>query len=66
MKPDGRDIPVVVAAIYDSEGQAKDSAPHPKEILDLDLRPENDPTLPAEVETGDILRVVMKEKGEDN
>ncbi|HAB93619.1 MAG TPA: peptidase U32 [Lachnospiraceae bacterium] len=61
MKPDGRDIPVVVASMYDSEGVSKDSAPHPKEILDLDLRLWDDPSVPAQAEEGDLLRVVMKE-----
>ncbi len=33
MKPDGDNIPVTVQAITDSEGNAQDSAPHPKQQL---------------------------------
>lgn len=66
MKPDGRDIPVIVAAMYDNEGVPKDSAPHPKEIIDLDLRMADAPDAPADVEKGDLLRVVMKDAGLEN
>ena len=66
MKPDGRDIPVIVAAMYDKEGVPKDSAPHPKEIIDLDLRMADAPDAPADVEKGDLLRVVMKDAGLEN
>ena len=59
MKPDGRDIPVIVAGMYDREGTPRESAPHPREIMDLDLRKAGDPLGRADVETGDILRVVM-------
>lgn len=37
MKPDGRNIPVVVNAIFDEEGTEVESAPHPQQILYLDL-----------------------------
>ena len=37
MKPDGRNIPVTVNAIYDDEGNEVESAPHPQQILWLDL-----------------------------
>ena len=37
MKPDGRNIPVTVNAIYDVEGNEVESAPHPQQILYLDL-----------------------------
>ena len=37
MKPDGRNIPVRVQALYDEEMQPVDSAPHPKQKLYLDL-----------------------------
>lgn len=37
MKPDGRDCPVQVLAIYDEEGQSAESAPHPRQILYLQL-----------------------------
>ena len=65
MKPDGRDIPVIVAGMYDCEGTPRESAPHPKEIMDLDLRKAGDPLTGADVETGDVLRVVMHGTGEE-
>ena len=37
MKPDGRNIPVVVRRIVDEEGQEMQSAPHPKQVLYIDL-----------------------------
>ncbi len=37
MKPDGRNVPVTVQAIYDEDGNAMESAPHPKQILHVDL-----------------------------
>lgn len=37
MKPDGRNIPVVVNAIFDEKGTEVESAPHPQQILYLDL-----------------------------
>ena len=48
MKPDGRNISVTVQAIFDEEGNAQDSAPHPKQILYIDLG--------CELEQYDILR----------
>ncbi len=48
MKPDGRNIEVVVKAIYDEEGNKQDSAPHPKQILYVDLG--------IELDEYDILR----------
>lgn len=48
MKPDGRNIPVTVKAIFDEEGQPMESAPHPKQSLWIDLG--------TELETFDILR----------
>ena len=57
MKPDGRDIPVIVDRMYNIEGNSVQSAPHPKEILDLVLRTPDGAE--AEAETGDILRSVM-------
>ena len=36
-----------------------DSAPHPKEIIDLELVLEEDMSVSADVEEGDLLRVVM-------
>ena len=61
MKPDGRDIPVTVAAMYDEKGAPVESAPHPRQTIDLDLRMETEPLRAAEVEAGDILRVVTQE-----
>ena len=37
MKPDGRNIPVVVRRIVDGEGQEMQSAPHPKQVLYIEL-----------------------------
>lgn len=37
MKPDGRNVMAEVKAIYDGEGQSLDSAPHPKQLLYVDL-----------------------------
>ena len=48
MKPDGRNLEVVVKGIYDEEGRLQDSAPHPKQALYVDLG--------AEAEVFDILR----------
>lgn len=48
MKPDGRNLEVEVKAIYDEEGNAQESAPHPKQVLYLDLG--------MELEPYDILR----------
>lgn len=48
MKPDGRNIEVVVKGIYDEAGNAKESAPHPKQVLYVDLG--------IELEEFDILR----------
>lgn len=49
MKPDGRDILTVVKALYDEEGNEVDSAPHPQQILYLDLS--------VKPEKYDVLRV---------
>ena len=37
MKPDGRNIPVVVRRIVDEEGQEMQSASHPKQVLYIEL-----------------------------
>ena len=60
MKPDGRDIPVIVKTMYNQNGESVDSAPHPREIIDLELAAA-DPAAVADVEVGDILRVVRYE-----
>jgi putative protease len=49
MKPDGRNIEAVVRAIVDEDGKAQESAPHPKQILYVDLG--------EELEAYDILRM---------
>ncbi len=48
MKPDGRNLQTVVRGIYDEKGQMQESAPHPKQVLYVDLA--------AEAEAFDILR----------
>ena len=48
MKPDGRNLEVTVKAIYDEEGNSMESAPHPKQILWVDLG--------IETEVYDIIR----------
>lgn len=48
MKPDGRNLEVTVKAIYDEDGAAVESAPHPKQILWVDLG--------TETEIYDIIR----------
>lgn len=48
MKPDGRNLDVEVKSMFDEEGQPQDSAPHPKQILYIDLG--------MELEPYDILR----------
>ena len=37
MTPDGENRPVTVKAIYDEEGKSCESAPHPQQILYVDL-----------------------------
>lgn len=49
MKPSGENISVKVNAIYDEEGRSQESAPHPKQILYVDLG--------MDLEKYDILRV---------
>jgi putative protease len=48
MKPDGTDVVVTVAAIFDEEGNPLESAPHPKQKLWVDLG--------GQAEQYDILR----------
>lgn len=52
MKPDGRNVETTVRAIYNEEGEEVESAPHPKQVLYLDLD--------AQAEIYDILRVQGK------
>ena len=51
MKPDGRNVPARVEAIYDEEGVSVDSAPHPKQILYVDLG--------GAADVHDILRIKL-------
>lgn len=37
MKPDGRNVPVAVEAIYTEEGESVESCPHPKQVLWIKL-----------------------------
>ena len=55
MKPDGRDIPAKVLSITDTEGNAQESAPHPKQELRL--------MLDCPAEPGDILRKEEPDSG---
>ncbi len=48
MKPDGTNIEVVVQGIYDENYEPMESAPHPKQLLHIDLR--------VELDQYDILR----------
>ncbi len=48
MKPDGRNIEVVVQKIISEDGKAQESAPHPKQVLYIDLG--------CELDQYDILR----------
>ena len=49
MKPSGENINVTVKAIYDEDGREQESAPHPKQILYIDLG--------IELDKYDIIRV---------
>ncbi len=55
MKPDGRDIETVVKAIYAEDGTSQESAPHPQQLIDIELN-----TVP---EAGDILRIHAPQNG---
>lgn len=57
MKPNGENITVTVKAIEDSEGNQMESAPHPKQVLYIDLG--------QPLEKFDILRRQEKEEQED-
>lgn len=43
MKPDGKNVEVVVKRILDEEGNEQESAPHPKQVLYVDLGEKADP-----------------------
>ena len=55
MKPDGRDIETLVKAIYAEDGTRQESAPHPQQLIDIELE-----TVP---EAGDILRIHAPQNG---
>ena len=48
MKPDGRNLEAIVKAVYDENGNSQESAPHPQQILYVELT--------VEMEQYDILR----------
>lgn len=48
MKPDGRNLEVIVKGIYNDKGESQESAPHPQQVLYVELD--------AEMEVYDILR----------
>ena len=50
MKPDGRDVETTVTGMFTQDGQPVESAPHPGQVIDLELDQEAVP--------GDLLRVV--------
>ena len=56
MKPDGRNISALVRGIYTEEGESQESAPHPKQVLYIDLD--------GEVEQYDILRKKYRKSGD--
>ena len=62
MKPGGRDIPIIVNSMYNQNGERIYSAPHPQEIIDLELVTEEG--VPFRAEEGDVLRAV-KQRTED-
>lgn len=55
MKPDGRNLEAVVKAIFDEEGNLQESAPHPQQVMYVDLG--------VEMEQYDILRRSEMESG---
>ena len=54
IKPNGHNVPVTVRAILDAEGTHVESAPHPKQVLYLDLQYDQQPC--GSIEPYDILR----------
>lgn len=54
IKPDGQNVQIKVRAILDEEGMAMESAPHPKQVLYLDLEYEKEPG--GSLKPYDILR----------
>lgn len=59
MKPNGVNVPVIVTSIQDETGQEQESAPHPKQILYVKLKPVSEPSAASDLmpaEKYDILR----------
>ena len=56
MKPDGRNIPAKVTALYDEENNPVESAPHPRQKLYVALT-QGDSAVPVDVCEYDLLRV---------
>ena len=54
MKPDGRDIPVTVTGLTTEEGEAVDGAPHPKQMLWLEVK-SAEPDFDG-LKVGDLIR----------
>lgn len=54
MKPDGRNLPAVVSALYTEEGEAVEAAPHPKQALYVETD--------RKAEAQDILRMSLPEE----
>ena len=48
MKPDGNNVSVTVKGLYTEDGESVESAPHPKQVLYVDLG--------IEVDKYDLLR----------
>lgn len=57
IKPNGHNVPVTVRAILDAEGTHVESAPHPKQVLYLDLQYDQQPC--GSIEPYDILRLSL-------
>ena len=55
MKPDGRNTPVIVEAMYNEEGEPVESCPHAKQVLWIKLS-EQDGDGTVTVELHDLLR----------
>ena len=53
MKPNGENVPVTVLSLYNEEGEVLESAPHPKQVVYIELS-----SLPDKY---DLLRVKKEE-----
>ena len=43
MKPDGRNVEVTVKGIFREDGESQESAPHPQQVLFIDLDGQAEP-----------------------